>query len=143
VKPSPTPMIWTLGDTLGAVINGRWQDLRIVGLALSPEYVYEIRGTDILPDNQRFGVLWMGRKALGTAFDMDGAFNDVALSLTTGASEQTSFFASISCWNPTVAWGPTAGETRFPTGSFRMKSPVCGQQQYSCRLSFWALRPSC
>jgi len=81
-----------VGDTLGAVINGRWQDLRIVGLALSPEYVYEIRGTDILPDNQRFGVLWMGREALGTAFDMDGAFNDVALSLATGASEQDVMF---------------------------------------------------
>jgi putative ABC transport system permease protein len=62
-----------IGDTLGAIINGRWQDLQIVGLALSPEYMYEIRGTDILPDNQRFGVLWMGRKALGTAFDMDGS----------------------------------------------------------------------
>jgi putative ABC transport system permease protein len=81
-----------VGATLGAVINGRWQDLRIVGLALSPEYVYEIRGTDILPDNQRFGVLWMGREALGTAFDMDGAFNDVALSLTAGASEQAVIF---------------------------------------------------
>lgn len=81
-----------VGDTLGAVINGRWQDLRIVGLALSPEYIYEIRGTDILPDNQRFGVLWVGREALGTAFDMDGAFNDVALSLTAGASEQAVIF---------------------------------------------------
>lgn len=81
-----------LGDTLGAVINGRWQDLRIVGLALSPEYIYEIRGTDILPDNQRFGVLWMGREALGTAFDMDGAFNDVALSLDRDASEAAVIF---------------------------------------------------
>jgi len=82
----------TLGDSLGAIINGRWQDLRIVGIALSPEYVYEIRGTDLLPDNQRFGVLWMGREALGTAFDMDGAFNDVALSLTHGASEPQVIF---------------------------------------------------
>lgn len=70
-----------LGGTLGAVINGRWQLLRIVGIALSPEYVYEIRGGDIFPDNQRFGVLWMGRKVLGTAFNMDGAFNDIALTL--------------------------------------------------------------
>ncbi|XGV97923.1 MAG: ABC transporter permease [Leptolyngbya sp. BL-A-14] len=70
-----------VGDRLGAVINGRWQSLQIVGIALSPEYIYEIRGGDIFPDNQRFGVLWMGRKALGTAFNMDGAFNDVALSL--------------------------------------------------------------
>lgn len=69
------------GDRVGAVINGRWQSLQIVGIALSPEYVYEIRGSDVFPDNQRFGVLWMGRKALGTAFDMDGAFNDIALTL--------------------------------------------------------------
>jgi multidrug efflux pump subunit AcrA (membrane-fusion protein) len=78
-----------LGDTLGAVMNGRWERLRIVGIALSPEYVYEIRGAgDIFPDNKRFGILWMGRDALGTAFDMDGAFNDVALSLMPGAKEE-------------------------------------------------------
>ncbi|OUC15787.1 MAG: ABC transporter permease [Alkalinema sp. CACIAM 70d] len=70
-----------LGDALGAVINGRWQRLRIVGMVLSPEYIYEIRPGDFFPDNQRFGVLWLGRKALGTAFNLDGAFNDVALSL--------------------------------------------------------------
>ncbi|MBI4483232.1 MAG: hypothetical protein HY652_10110 [Acidobacteria bacterium] len=75
------------GDTLGAVINGRWQRLRIVGIALSPEYVYEIRGTDLFPDNKRFGVLWMSRDALGAAFDMEGAFNDVSLSLAPGAPD--------------------------------------------------------
>jgi putative ABC transport system permease protein len=75
-----------LGDRLGAIINGRWQKLRIVGLAMSPEYVYEIRSGDLLPDNRSFGVLWMGRKALGTAFNMDGAFNDVALSLMPGTN---------------------------------------------------------
>src|SRR5579883_411157 len=74
------------GDRLGAVINGRWQSLQIVGIALSPEYIYEIRGGDIFPDNQRFGVVWMGRKALGTAFNMDGAFNDVALTLMPGTN---------------------------------------------------------
>jgi putative ABC transport system permease protein len=70
-----------LEDTVGAVINGRWQRLRIVGFALSPEYIYEIRSGDIFPDNQRFGVFWMGREALGNALNMDGAFNDVALTL--------------------------------------------------------------
>jgi putative ABC transport system permease protein len=76
-----------LGDTLGAVLNGRWQRLRIVGIVLSPEYVYEIRGSDIFPDNRRFGVLWMSRDAVGPAFDMDGAFNDVVVSLTPEAVE--------------------------------------------------------
>ena len=74
-----------IGETLGAVINGRWERLRIVGIALSPEYVYEIREGDVFPDNRRFGVLWMSRKVLGASFDMEGAFNDVALSLGPGA----------------------------------------------------------
>ena len=76
-----------VGDRLGAVLNGRWQQLRIVGIALSPEYVYEISKSDIFPDNRRFGVLWVSGAAMGPAFNMDGAFNDVVLSLAPGAIE--------------------------------------------------------
>ena len=76
-----------VGQTIGAVMNGRWEKLRAVGIALSPEYVYEIRGAEVFPDNKRFGVFWMSRDALGPAFNMEGAFNDVALSLAPGASE--------------------------------------------------------
>ena len=77
-----------VGDSVGAVIHGRWQNLTIVGIALSPEYVYEIRGGgEIFPDNRRFGVIWMGRGALEAAFDMEGAFNDLSLTLMPGASE--------------------------------------------------------
>lgn len=77
-----------VGDSVGAVIHGRWQRLTIVGIALSPEYVYEIRGGgEIFPDNRRFGVIWMGRGALEAAFDMEGAFNDLSLTLLPGASE--------------------------------------------------------
>ncbi|MGA7615330.1 MAG: FtsX-like permease family protein [Thermoanaerobaculia bacterium] len=77
-----------VGDALSAVINGRWQRLRIVGIGLSPEYVYVIRGADIFPDPKRFGVLWMGRRTLGPALNMEGAFNDVSLTLAAGADEQ-------------------------------------------------------
>ncbi|NEP16650.1 MAG: FtsX-like permease family protein [Leptolyngbya sp. SIO4C1] len=76
----------SVGDRLGAVINERWQRLQIVGIALSPEYVYEIRGSELFPDNRRFGILWMNAEALSTAFDLKGAFNDVALSLQSGAN---------------------------------------------------------
>ena len=75
------------GATIGAVINGRWERLKIVGIALSPEYVYEIRGTEVFPDNRHFGVLWMSREALGPMFNMEGAFNDVSLTLAPGASK--------------------------------------------------------
>lgn len=76
------------GSELQAVINGRWKKLRIVGIALSPEYIYEIRGGgSLFPDNQHFGILWMSRDALGPAYNMDGAFNSVAASLMPGASQ--------------------------------------------------------
>lgn len=74
------------GDTLWATINGRKRTLRIVGIALSPEYVYAIGPGVLVPDNRRFGVLWMGREALAAAFDLDAAFNDVTLALLPGAS---------------------------------------------------------
>lgn len=77
-----------VGDKLGAVLHGRWKQLTIAGIALSPEYVYEVGPGMLLPDNRRFGVMWMGRETLAPAFDMDGAFNDVALSLAPGASER-------------------------------------------------------
>jgi putative ABC transport system permease protein len=73
------------GDTVSAVINGRKRKLEIVGIALSPEFVYTIRPGELMPDDSRFGVFWMGRKALATAFDMEGGFNDVSLGLTPDA----------------------------------------------------------
>ena len=77
-----------IGDTLGAVIHGRWRRLRIVGVALSPEYIYEIRGAgDFFPDNRRFGVIWMAYGDLAASFDLEGAFNDIVLTLAPGASE--------------------------------------------------------
>ena len=76
-----------LGDRIGAIINGRWKRLRIVGTALSPEYIYEVGGGALFPDNRRFGVMWMGERVLAAAFDMEGAFNDLALTLSAGASQ--------------------------------------------------------
>lgn len=73
------------GDTIIAIINGHRQKLRISGIALSPEYIYSLGPGAIFPDNDRFGILWMKRKALATAYDMDGAFNDVVLKLSRNA----------------------------------------------------------
>ncbi len=75
------------GDSVYAILNGRRERLRIVGVALSPEYVYLIHEGDILPDDRRYGVFWMGETELAAAFDMKGAFNDVCLTLEPGASE--------------------------------------------------------
>ena len=76
-----------VGASIGAILNGRWQRLRIVGTALSPEYIYEVGGGAIFPDSRRFGVMWMGERVLAAAFNMEGAFNDLALTLSAGASQ--------------------------------------------------------
>ncbi|MDH4215837.1 MAG: ABC transporter permease, partial [Gallionella sp.] len=70
-----------VGDKIGAILNGRWRELTVVGIALSPEYIYEVGPGMLFPDNKRFGVLWMGREALASAFNMQGAFNEVSLTL--------------------------------------------------------------
>lgn len=75
------------GATVAAIINGRRRILRIVGIALSPEYVYSIPPGEMIPDDRRYGVFWMQRQALAAAYDMEGGFNHVSLSLSSGASE--------------------------------------------------------
>ena len=74
------------GDTVDAIINGRKRTLRITGVGLSPEYVYSIGPGTILPDDKRFGIFWMGRRALEAASDLDGAFNSLVLKTASNAS---------------------------------------------------------
>ena len=74
------------GDRLPVLIGGRRVELRVTGTALSPEFVYALGPGRMFPDDLRFGPAWMPRRALAAAFDMDGAFNDVVLTLEPGAS---------------------------------------------------------
>ncbi|MEQ1859595.1 MAG: FtsX-like permease family protein [Chthoniobacteraceae bacterium] len=73
------------GNEIDATIYGKRQRLRIVGTALSPEYVFEARPGETLPDNRRFGVFWMNERELADAFQLDGAFNDVLVDAAPGA----------------------------------------------------------
>ena len=75
------------GDAFPALINGRRQSLRVVGIGLSPEYIYATRG-GAFPDDRSFGVLWIGRQGLAAATNMEGAFNHVSIRLAPGASER-------------------------------------------------------
>lgn len=73
------------GDELTALVNGKRRSLRIVGTALSPEYIFA--GLAGMPDMRGFGVFWVDREALAAAYDMQGAFNRVAVKLAPQASE--------------------------------------------------------
>lgn len=76
------------GAHVAAVINGRRRALTIVGIGLSPEYVYSIPPGELIPDDLRFGVFWMNHDALANAFNMEGGFNDLSLSLFAGSSDE-------------------------------------------------------
>ena len=76
------------GDELAATINGRRKRFTVAGHALSPEYIYQIAPGAMFPDYQRYGVLWMARSPLATAYDMEGAFNDVTLTLSADGEAQ-------------------------------------------------------
>ncbi len=67
------------GATVRALVNGRERTLRIVGWALSPEYIFA--GLFGMPDQRGFGIFWVDHDALAAAWDMDGAFNRAAVRL--------------------------------------------------------------
>lgn len=77
----------TPGDALRATMNGAQRSFDIVGLAQSPEFLYTTAPGELVPDDARFGVIWMGRSGLAAAYDMSGAFNEALLSMTRGANE--------------------------------------------------------
>ncbi|MDP6437592.1 MAG: ABC transporter permease, partial [Gammaproteobacteria bacterium] len=76
------------GDQIVALMNGKKRILNVVGIALSPEFVYAIGPGALMPDNQRYGIIWMGREALAAAYDLDGAFNDISMTLLRGAAPE-------------------------------------------------------
>lgn len=76
-----------LGEEVHVIVSGRRQALRIVGVGLSPEYVYTVTSSG-LPDDKRFGVLWMDARGLAALADMEGRFDDLSVSLARGASER-------------------------------------------------------
>ncbi len=114
------------GDSLHAAINGRRERLRIVGLAQSPEYIYQIAPGAMFPDYARYGVLWMGREPLGVAYDMDGAFNDVTLTITRDAHAQDVIDRLDSLLAP---YGGTGAYAREDQLSHRFLSEELKQQR--------------
>lgn len=78
---------FTVGSKFKAILNGYKRTLTIVGIALSPEFIYALGPGDLIPDDRRFAVMWMSDKALSAIFDLEGAFNSVSLRLLRNAQE--------------------------------------------------------
>lgn len=79
---------FSIGSSFTAILAGRKRTLHVVGIGLSPEYVYAIGPGDLMPDDRRFAVMWMAERPLAAIFDLEGAFNALSLTLLRGASER-------------------------------------------------------
>ncbi|GMV99141.1 MAG: hypothetical protein AMXMBFR84_02800 [Candidatus Hydrogenedentota bacterium] len=67
-----------LGDRVQISVNSKKYSLRIVGLGLSPEFVYMIRNVqELVPAPERFGILWVPETFAETALNMRSACNNV------------------------------------------------------------------
>ncbi|HEY7955748.1 MAG TPA: ABC transporter permease [Polyangia bacterium] len=75
------------GDSLSAVVSGRMRRLAVVGVGISPEFVFQLPPGALSPNDSRYGVAWMELAPLEAAFDLRGAFNDLLVRLAPGASE--------------------------------------------------------
>ncbi len=78
-----------LGDKVSVIMNGYKRQLKIVGVVLSPEYVYSIAPGALMPDGKRYGIFFMSRRSLEAAVNMKGAFNDLTVKLSRNAKQES------------------------------------------------------
>ncbi|MGY6537038.1 MAG: ABC transporter permease [Pararhodobacter sp.] len=76
------------GSRFRGVLNGQLREMQVTGWVLSPEFIYAMPPGAIMPDDRRFGLIWMNESAAAAAMDMGGAVNEIALRLTRDADER-------------------------------------------------------
>jgi putative ABC transport system permease protein len=98
-----------LGERMNVLMNGKLEQVTLVGTALTPEYIYATRGGG-MPDDEWFAVLWMDARTLAAAFNMEGAFNSVLLRLSKGTSHERTVEQVDSILEPYGAFGAVGRE---------------------------------
>jgi putative ABC transport system permease protein len=114
------------GDSLQAIIDGRQTRLTLSGIARSPEVIYQAAPTDLLPDYRRYAILWMNQRALANATGMEGAFNQLLVTLQPGADAAT---LSDALDEMLARYGATGTQTRHDQQSHRFLEEELAQQR--------------
>lgn len=78
----------TPGSSFRGVFNGQLRELTVTGWVLSPEFIYTMPPGALMPDERRYGLIWMNEAAAAAALDMNAAVNDIALRLTRDGDER-------------------------------------------------------
>ncbi len=76
------------GSRFRGILNGQLREMEVTGWVLSPEFIYARPPGAIMPEDRRFGLVWMNEAAAAAAKDMDGAINRLSLRLTRDADER-------------------------------------------------------
>ena len=114
------------GDQIEAIIDGRRTRLTLSGIALSPEFLYQAGPTDLVPDYRRYAILWMNETALADAYGMEGAFNQLSLTLQAGADQE----GVIDALDLALArYGGTGARPRHDQPSHRFLEEELDQQR--------------
>lgn len=75
------------GASIKVLINGTLRSIAVTGIALSPDFIYAMAPGEMLPDERRFGVVWMQEAELAAAYGLEGAFSNLSLRLLPGVSQ--------------------------------------------------------
>ncbi len=75
-----------IGDSIYPIIDGKKMELRILGKAISPEYIYAVPSAqEMMPDNERFTILYMEHDFLQQISGYGGMVNEVVIKLKDGS----------------------------------------------------------
>jgi putative ABC transport system permease protein len=84
------------GSRFVLTVGGHKRAVTIAGVALSPEFIFVLGPGQIVPDDRRFGIVWMERAALAADLGLAGRFNDLAVRLSPGARAAGVTIAGVS-----------------------------------------------
>ncbi len=76
------------GDRIEIILNRKRESFVIVGTAISPEYVYMVRGEgDLIPDPEHFGILYVTEHYARDVLDFQDACNEIVGRMAPGRSD--------------------------------------------------------
>lgn len=79
----------SVGAEVDLVVLGTMRHVRVVGIAMSPEFVMPMALGDFTPDPERMAVFWMRRDALAPLLDLEGAFDSIVVDVGPGFDRLT------------------------------------------------------
>lgn len=76
-----------IGDTLKVYSQGKGINLRVIGTARSPEYVYALKdGSELMADPIHFGVVYVSERFVQAALGYEQSYNEVILKTAPGTN---------------------------------------------------------